>query len=367
MAAAPLTPPEAGSIDPADLVLRAVADNLAAVIEAEIRQFQMAVWWAEIQPGDAVDLSVPWADRELQVAGDGAPTVAEFAVADFALTAGMSTDAGRHYLGDAVETCHRLPRLWARVIAGEVRVWKARQVARSTHSLSPEGAAYVDHVLAHVAHKCSYAEIERQVTKARAAYDPDQVEADRLSASDGRYFRIRSKEVTTNGLVHVDGLVDLPAALALESAVTDRAHALLDSDPTLPLDTRRAMAVGLLGAAESPPEIVLYAHSRPGTNGMVEVANTRSLVTIDELIEWCSLAGARVTLKPVLDLSAELCRDGYEPTPAQHEQAILINRPASSQAARDHPEAATSTTSSRGPWARRPPPTSPRSAAATTV
>ena len=58
---------------------------------------------------------------------------------------------------------------------------------------------------------------------------------------------------------------------------------------------------------------------------MVDVDNTRSVATIDELIEWCSLPGARVTLKPVIDLAADLCRDGYEPSAAQHEQAILLN------------------------------------------
>ncbi|WP_345524339.1 DUF222 domain-containing protein, partial [Nocardioides conyzicola] len=245
MTAAPTTTPPTGSVDPADLVLTAVATNLKAVIQAEVRQLQMAVWWAELHPGDKVDLAIPWADRDLQVAGDGAPTIAEFAIADFALTAGMSTDAGRHYLGDALETCHRLPRLWARVIAGEVRVWKARKIAQSTRSLPPDGAAHVDRILAHVAHTCSYAEIERQVTKARAQFDPAKVEADRQAASDRRYLRIRTKDLTDNGLVHIDGLLDLPAALALESAISDQAHALLATDPTLPLDVRRAMAAGM--------------------------------------------------------------------------------------------------------------------------
>src|SRR4051812_25721322 len=114
MTAMAQTSSSAGSTDPAEEVLAAVSETLDVVIAAEVRQFQLAVTWADLHPGDEVDTTVPWADRELQVAGEGAPTVAEFAIADYALAAGMSTDAGRRYLGDAVETRHRLPRLWDR-------------------------------------------------------------------------------------------------------------------------------------------------------------------------------------------------------------------------------------------------------------
>lgn len=329
MTAAPQAPAPDRATDPADLLLHAVAANLDAVIQAEVRQFQTAVWWAELHPGDEVDTTVAWADRELEVAGDGAPTVAEFAIADFALASGLSTDAGRTYLGDAVEICHRLPLLWERVLSGEVRVWKARRVAQSTRSLSPDAAAYVDRHVAPVARSCSYAQIEREVDAARATYDPAAVEADRLAAANQQHFRIHSKELTTNGLVHVDGLIDLPAALALESAISARAHALLDTDPLLPLDQRRAIAAGLLaddaltGGVGSPKELVLYAHL--DGSGIADVDNTRSVVTVDEVAQWCRSAGTKVTIRPVIDLAAELHHDGYEPTPAQHEQAILTN------------------------------------------
>ena len=325
MTAAPDTSMPTGSADPADEVLHEVADTLGLVIYAEARQLELAVRWVDLHPGDDVDLSVPYGERDLQIAGDGAPTVAEFAVADFALSLGLSTDAGRNLLGDAVEIHHRLPRLWTRVVAGEVRAWKARKVSQATRCLSPEGAAYVDRQLARVAHSCSFAQIERAVEKARAVLDPAAVEAERLARSDERYFRIRTDEVTTNGLVHVDGLLDLPSALALESAITERAHGLLETDPTLPLDNRRALAAGMLGSADQATEIVLYAHTRPDGHELVDVDNTRSIVTTEELVEWCSLAGARVTLKPVIDLAAELRTHRYAPTPRQHEQAILLN------------------------------------------
>ena len=91
---------------------------------AAIAKLQLAVEWVRLHPGEAVDTSVPWGMRDLEIAGDGAPTVDEGAVDEFALAVGLSTDTGRRYLGDAVELCHRLPRIWARVLAGEVAVWK---------------------------------------------------------------------------------------------------------------------------------------------------------------------------------------------------------------------------------------------------
>jgi hypothetical protein len=331
MTEAALSSISTGSVDPAEQVLRAVSDTHDVVVAAEARQFRLATEWAELHPGDAVDTSVPWADRELQVAGEGAPTVAEFAIADYALAAGMTTDAGRRYVGDAVETRHRLPKLWVRVVAGEVRVWKARKIAQSTYALPPEAAAYVDAHVARVAHRCSYAQIERTVEKAQALFDPDAVEVDRLSGAEDLHFRIRTQDLTTHGRVYIDGLVDLPVALALEAEVAKKAHDLLAEYPDLSLDQRRAMAVGMLGAADAQTEIVLYAHTTPGggTDGgggcLVDIENTRSLVTLEELTEWCGLGNARVTLKPVIDLNTELHRDGYEPTAAQHERAILTH------------------------------------------
>ena len=46
-----------------------------------------------------------------------------------------------------MELAYRLPRVWARVLAGEVAVWKARRIAQATASLPPEGAAAVDRAL----------------------------------------------------------------------------------------------------------------------------------------------------------------------------------------------------------------------------
>ena len=69
-------------------------------------------------------------------ASQGAPTVAEYAVAEFAAGIGLSTEAGKAYLGEALELRYRLPRTWQRVVGGDLPGWKARLVARETTRLS---------------------------------------------------------------------------------------------------------------------------------------------------------------------------------------------------------------------------------------
>jgi hypothetical protein len=70
-------------------------------------------------------------------------------------------------------------------------------------------------------------------------------------------------------------------------------------------------------------EVVIYAHTRPG-QGMVEVENTRTVVTPEQVKEWCEQAGTKVTVRPVLDLNENLTTDSYTPTDRQREQLVLL-------------------------------------------
>ena len=117
------------------------------------------------------------------------------------------------YLGDAVELAYRLPRIWARVTAGEVPVWKARKVAQATRALTVEAAAAVDKALYFVLRRCSFAEIDRQVDKARAEHDPAEAERRRVEAAERRHFHVHLKFMTSDGLVPVSGMLDVADAV----------------------------------------------------------------------------------------------------------------------------------------------------------
>jgi hypothetical protein len=232
----------------ASSVLAAAKNHRAIENAAAVEQFRLATEWALLHP--ATDLGdaavVEGTGGELAIAGQGAPLVAEFCVAELAAVLGLSTDAGSRYLGEAVETRFRLPRLWAQVLAGQVAVWKARKIAHHTLSLPIQGAAFVDQHLAPVADRCSFAQIERTVAEALVRYDPDQAEQKRREAAERRHFDLDTHRVSFDGTVEVRGELDLADALDLNDALTTGAQALADLGCEESLDVRRAMAAGEL-------------------------------------------------------------------------------------------------------------------------
>ncbi|HEY1116469.1 MAG TPA: HNH endonuclease signature motif containing protein, partial [Acidimicrobiales bacterium] len=333
MKAAALDTPRTG---PADQVLGAARTIQADLNALEARRFEIATDWAALHPGDEVDTGLAWEERDLEIAGPGAPTVAEFAIPELAAALGMSPTGGRNFISDAVETKHRLPRLWARVMACEVPVWRARRVAQLTQSLPMQAADYVDRHLAAVVHRCSYAQIERTVEAARTTYAPEAALARTVGEDLGvRVTHAKPALGEAPGIGYVEAALTTADAMDVEKAVADYAHRLLESHPDLDLGARQAMALGMLARGEQPGggavagggrEVVIYTHHRPTEGpGIVGVENTRAWVTLDQLSEWCVQAGTRVTIKPVIDLTDELWTDSYEPTAAQHEQAILTH------------------------------------------
>ena len=146
---------------------------------------------------DAAMIGDRYGDTGMPVAGEGAPLVAEFAITEFAAAIGVSTDAGKRYVGDALELCHRLPRVWRRVIKGDLRAWLARRIADKTLLLSPEAAAFVDRHVSQVAHKIGPVQFERLVDEAIAKFMPDLAEERRLAKADGRYFTIEQQQPPT--------------------------------------------------------------------------------------------------------------------------------------------------------------------------
>ena len=90
------------------------------------RQLVLAAQWADLHPPesihDAASFSIASCGREHEepIAGDGAPLVAEFCLAELGAALGVSTTAAKRLVGQALELRHRLPRLWAQVQAGRV-------------------------------------------------------------------------------------------------------------------------------------------------------------------------------------------------------------------------------------------------------
>ncbi|HEY3013957.1 MAG TPA: HNH endonuclease, partial [Nocardioides sp.] len=122
--------------------------------------------WAVRHPADSVEGASTFSvrgfgDSPVALGGVGCPLVAELSVAEFAAAVGLGQESGKHLIGQALELRHRLPRLWARVAAGEVTAWRARRIADATIGLDPAAAGFVDtHVYA-VAHNSRPWQLDR--------------------------------------------------------------------------------------------------------------------------------------------------------------------------------------------------------------
>ena len=357
-------------LDTAAAVLAAVREDRALVDAGEARMLQAAVTWAAMHSVDSLEAAATvWDHGEtgIPVAGPGAPLVGEFCVTEFAAAIGLPTEAGKTYLGEAVELRYRLRRTWSRVLKGDLPAWRARRVARATIALSAEAAAFVDGHVAHVAHKVRPAQLDRLVEEAIGRFMPEEAERRRRQAADGRCFTIDTRQSSLQGTSTVYGELDLADALDLDAAVTAGAQALADLGSTDSLDVRRAVAVGDLArrqltldlnthptdvttadaTAEEPAEdpkgskrrvrkprqMVMYVHlsdaavtpGAPLVGVFGRVENTRGPVHAEQIRQWCGNPDAQVTVKPVIDLNEHIDVEAYEVTGRLEEQTTLTH------------------------------------------
>ena len=145
--------------------------------QCEVEQLDLAVQWALLHPCTD-EYPAGWEDPRMlsltpaPLAGPGTPLVDEYAPASLAAALGLTLDAGRALIADALELTYRLPRLWDLVVAGLVEVWRARQISRETHDLSVETVAYADRLITAVPAKVRLVDASRLVNEARLYFDP---------------------------------------------------------------------------------------------------------------------------------------------------------------------------------------------------
>ena len=319
---------------------------------------------------------MPGADTMLELAGPGAPEISEFAVIELAAALGRSTDSGRMLLSDAVEARYRLPKIWQRLLDGQVQVWRIRRVTDLTRALTAEAAAFVDAHLAHVIHTASFTTVKRLVAEAAARFDPEATEMEEADTQATLHVTLDLSTAWTIGTangVHLSGLLDRADAEELEHAIRTIADQLLAAGSTDSLDVRRAKALGYLSRGDltldltteassveearqhrletTKPtsrtrQVVLHIHlsdaalrgnEGPGTpqidpdTGMLglhlaRVDNHHQTLTADAVREWLSVPGTQVTVKPVIDLADQIAVDSYE-IPDRISQRVKLKRP----------------------------------------
>jgi hypothetical protein len=319
-----------GADDPAAVL--AAARSHKAAEDDEARQVMLAaVRWAAMHSSDTLVGPVDeWHESCLPLGGEGCPEVEEFAVVEFAAALGRSTESGRRYLSHAVEGRYRLPRCWARVESGDLPAWRLSLIAERTLCLSPAAAAFVDVMVAPFAHTIGPAQLGRLIDEAKARFDPEATEAERLAAAEAGHFDIALTDVGVTGRVRIDGDVDLADAVDLEAVIAADAHQQLLLGSTDSLDVRRARAVGNL-ARNQPAldltekdgrpsrrrrEVVLHVHLSEGAVlgavGLARVQEAGGPVTTEQVRQWCATPDAHITVQPVVDLAEHIHVGSYE-------------------------------------------------------
>ena len=243
MATAPtLTPTE---------VIDRVRSARRAAQAAAVQELEMALEWARLHPCPAEETPAHWGEADLHgeglvpLAGPGAPWVAEFAPAALAAALGISQDTGRQLVADALELAHRLPRLWERVVAGAVPVWRARLIARESTDLSIEAALFADRLIAATPTRIGQVQAARLVQEARLYFDPDRglAEEEQALTRRGVWLRHGTGAPATTDVVMT---LDTPDAWLFDQTLTRIAGDLHDLGDTETLEVRRARAVGIL-------------------------------------------------------------------------------------------------------------------------
>src|SRR5690349_21474868 len=220
----------AGGVDDltASDLLALARDRKAAEDRAAADLLVVAARWADLHPPESIHEAASFSttscgrEHEEPIAGEGAPLVAEFCLAELGGVLGMSTTAAKKLVGQALELRHRLPRLWAQVQAGRVPAWRARLVAETTihtsPALTPEAAGFVDAQVAAVAGKVGPAQLDRLVAEAIKRFDLAGV--DPAADPEDGYLHVDPRHVTIHDDdVHFAGTMRLEAELDRKSVV----------------------------------------------------------------------------------------------------------------------------------------------------
>jgi hypothetical protein len=288
----------------------------------------------------------------------------------------MSSTAAKKLIGQALELRHRLPRLWRQVQSGQVPAWQARRVAEATIHATPaltvDAARWVDAQVAAATGRIGPAQLDRLVAETikrfeLAAPDPASDPEDGYLSVDPRHATLNDQDVHYAGTMHLEADLDIADALDVDRALAHGAALRKALGSTESLDVRRAKALGDLARTQTAldlhhqgsgvearsartsttetaeprlpaaREVELHVHFDAAFVNDGEAVRTvfgptgrleehQKLVLLDQVKAWCGDTRTKVTIKPVIDLNAELTAPGYDIPDRIREQVVLRDK-----------------------------------------
>ena len=228
-------------------------DHVRILVAAgEVQILRVAAHWADLHavldrsPGPVL----PGAERLVRLGGEGTPPVAEFCLAELGAALATTTYAAGLLVADALDLRHRLPQLWARTEAGEVKPWIARKAAQTTRALTPDLAAAVDAAVAPYADRLSWGRLEGLILATSKRLDPaGAAGAERQERTE---LGVWLNPTSVHGTKTLFARLEAPDAIRFDAAVQRGADALAALGDTRGEDQRRAAAVGVLADPKTP-------------------------------------------------------------------------------------------------------------------
>ncbi|WP_408899222.1 DUF222 domain-containing protein [Nocardioides sp. R1-1] len=323
---------------PAAGVLDFVEAQHVARLEAERAILRAAYQWAVLHHPDRLPVSDRRGrERARRAGGSGTPLVTEHAAAVFGARVQTSPYGARRLIADAVDLQLRLPKLWAGVEAGTVRVSHARHVADATRELSEAEAAWVDGEVVEVADgRLAWARFEAVVEGKVAAAAPELAKAREEAAAKERCARM--SRVNKHGMATLVIRADAVTVAGMDAAITAVADRLTETMPesmpesmpdALVNDRRVAAAAVLLNPAAHPDlsvgpvKVRAKAYLHLHAESPVARVEGHGPVTIGRVVQMLGAAGARVQVTPVVDLPGMVPVDAYE-IPARLREAVHL-------------------------------------------
>jgi len=337
-------------VTPTALLAR-VREVHTAVRAGEVELLVLAAAWADAHPDLDPDPVVDPDDVEdvRDPVDPLIPAMEWTAGAPFAAAIGVSTAAGEAMIADALTLRHRLPRIWARLLAGELVVWRARRIAQAVSCRPADVSAWLDETLAPLAHKVGSVTLERLLDEAMLRLYPEQREADQLEALDARHATLHASSINHTGVGDMTlrgdwkDLSDFDATLcevAAALAVLDEAaHRAPES-----LDVRRSRAVGILADPEAAAAMLadptgdrprprrrmnlvvhLSAEAVAGLDPVGRCETTSRAVLEQQVREWCGRVDTHLSVTPVIDLADHVSVDRYEVPDRLKERTGLLH------------------------------------------
>jgi hypothetical protein len=294
---------------------------------AQARLLRVAAHWADLHgvlpddtrggqaAGHRSRTVIGGTERLVPLAGPGAPAVAEFAPAELGAALGMSTHAAAVLVGTALELRHRLPRLWARVMAGRLPAWRASKIAEHTTTLCAPAAGFVDAQLAPVAHRVGLGRVLALVEAARKRFDPAAAAAQERRAAQTRGVWLGERMLHGTRAIHIEA--DALDAAAFDHTIADLAQALARFGDTDPLDVRRAKSVGTLADPQTALDLLSGHRDQDDEPGIgadpePEPAGQRRRTGPAETAAKTGTAGPGLRRRPRVDLYVHLHQDAVE-------------------------------------------------------